>query len=361
MRLLSNIRTKRYPEEIARQLRVPILQHGLVRTSRADSLSSIRRTSPLIGAAMFLASVAGQIVAEDTSARAIAGGTCEPVRYQSAGLTEHSIESGGRRRSFSLYAPRSYSGEKAVPVVFDLHASGISPAVELKITGMDKAAEQNDLVVVLPAAVIDPRGDVVWNIPHQASGVDDVAFVEDVLETVSKLLCVDATRVYATGFSGGARFASELACRMPNHFAAIGAVGGLRHPTGAEGACKRGRHLVPIIAFHSTDDPVNPYEHDPARSPAHWTYGVEEALRRWADWMGCAISAEEQLSKDIIRVRYVGCENGAGMEFYRLSGTGHTWPGSSFAFSDYLGATEDEIDATALTLQFFQRYRLISD
>jgi polyhydroxybutyrate depolymerase len=177
---------------------------------------------------------------------------------------------------------------------------------------------------------------------------------------VNKLLCLDATRVYATGFSGGARFASELACRLPDHFAAIGAVGGLRHPEGAEGECERGRHVVPIIAFHSTDDPVNLYEHDQARSPAHWTYGVEEALRRWADWMGCAARAEEQLSKDIIRVIFPDCDDGAGMEFYRLSGTGHTWPGSNFAFSDYLGATEGEIDATALTLQFFERYRLIS-
>jgi polyhydroxybutyrate depolymerase len=324
-------------------------------------LSLPRRITILIGAVMALISMTGQAAAENTSARSMAGETCQPARYQSAGLTEHNIESNGRLRHFSLYVPRSYSGEKAMPVVFDLHATGISPAIELKITSLDKAAEENEFVTVMPAAVTDRGGGPTWNIPHQASGVDDVAFVEDVLERANKLLCLDAKRVYATGFSGGARFASELACRMPDHFAAIGAVGGLRHPAGAEGECKRGRHIVPIIAFHSTNDPVNPYEHHPARSPAHWTYGVDEALRRWTNWMGCATSAEEQLSKNIIRFRYADCKNGVSMEFYRLSGTGHTWPGSSFAFSGDLGATEDEIDATALTLQFFERYRLLSN
>jgi polyhydroxybutyrate depolymerase len=116
---------------------------------------------------------------------------------------------------------------------------------------------------------------------------------------------------------------------------------------------------VPIIAFHSTDDPVNPYAHDPARSPAYWTYGVDEAVRRWTDRLGCsAPAALEQISAGITRITHASCRARARIVLYRLSGTGHTWPGSAFAFPDHLGRTEDAISATRLILEFFDSHRL---
>ena len=304
-----------------------------------------------------LLGLAGQA---STAAAEAAASSCQPVRAHAAGLSEHRVQSGGRTRSFSLYVPRSYSGERAVRMVLDLHASGISPAIELKVTGMEKAAEEKGFVVVLPAAVTPfPQGGTTWNIPYGGTGVDDVAFIKDVLATAKGLLCIDETRVYAMGFSGGARLASELACRLPDRFAAIGAVGGLRHPAGAEGRCAAEGRAVPIIAFHSTDDPVNPYEYDPVRSPAYWTYGVEEAVRRWTDTLGCsAPAAQERLSHDVTRIIHPSCRDRASIVLYRLSGTGHTWPGSAFAFPAHLGRTEDAIDATRLMLEFFDSHRL---
>lgn len=74
-----------------------------------------------------------------------------------------------------------------MPLVLDLRASGISPETELLVTGMDHAAEDHGLVVLLPAATIDfPRGGYTWNVPPAADGVDDVVFVDDVLEAVRR-------------------------------------------------------------------------------------------------------------------------------------------------------------------------------
>lgn len=283
---------------------------------------------------------------------------CQPSRPHAAGLTEHRVEADGRTRAFMLYVPRSYTGETAVPLVFDLQASGITPAVELQVTGMDRAAEEHSFVVVLPqAAMAFAGGGTSWNVPFKDGEVDDVGFVEQLLETVGERVCTDSTRVYAAGFSGGARFASELACKLPNRFAAIGAVAGLRHPQGHEGACRTGDWAVPIIAFHSTDDPVNTYEYEPGRSPPYWSYGMEEALRRWSGFMQCQPPAEDQLSETSRRLTWSDCRDGARIEFYRLSDSGHTWPGSSFTFPENLGTTDRTIDATSLTVQFFDRFR----
>ncbi|KAJ1616736.1 hypothetical protein T492DRAFT_527490 [Pavlovales sp. CCMP2436] len=66
-------------------------------------------------------------------------------------------------------------------------------------------------------------------------------------------MCLDASRVYATGISRGGRFASRLASEMSDIIAAVGIVSGIRYPTP-----NNATRPVPIIAFHGTADPINP-------------------------------------------------------------------------------------------------------
>ena len=65
-----------------------------------------------------------------------------------------------------------------------------------------------------------------WNVPVQEGRPDDVTYVSDVIDRVSKQVCTDDTRVYATGFSGGARMSSLLACKLGSRLAAIAPVSG---------------------------------------------------------------------------------------------------------------------------------------
>jgi len=59
--------------------------------------------------------------------------------------------------------------------------------------------------------------------------------------------------VYATGFSGGARMTSQLACDDAGLFAAVAPVSGLRRPK----PCATTR-AVPVISFHGSADPIDP-------------------------------------------------------------------------------------------------------
>lgn len=304
----------------------------------------------LIGAMVSAAGLAawGCAVGPETAPIASTS-TCAIARPFAFGLSSETITSNGRPRAYEIYVPQTYDGRSAAPVVFDLHASGISPRVELAITGMDRAAEERGFIVVAPAAVAPfPDGGTTWNVPYRGDGVDDVAFVTDVLEHVQNSLCIDESRIYAIGFSGGARLASELACRAPSRFTAISAVGGLQAPA----SCELGS--TSILAFHSLDDPINHYEHDPARSPPWWTHGVDDALARWSETLACASPrVETQLAADIDRVALTECRGGAHVVLYRMSGSGHTWPGSAFEFPQYLGETEHDLNATELSVQFF--------
>ena len=108
---------------------------------------------------------------------------------------------------------------------------------------------------------------------------DDVSFLEQLVTVLEQKYCVDSHRVYATGFSGGARIASQLACDASTTFAAVGPVSGLRFPS----PCPSTRP-VPVISLHGTSDPVDPYL---GNGQKYWTYSVPVAAQRWATHNGC--------------------------------------------------------------------------
>ena len=50
---------------------------------------------------------------------------------------------------------------------------------------------------------------------------DDEAFLVDVIDHLQATLCLDARRLYGTGYSGGGRMISQFACDVPRRLAAM--------------------------------------------------------------------------------------------------------------------------------------------
>ncbi|MEO0561144.1 MAG: hypothetical protein AAF125_03470 [Chloroflexota bacterium] len=104
------------------------------------------------------------------------------------------------------------------------------------------------------------QGVPVWNISGQTNGnlADDIGFVQALIDELSVTHNVDSTRIYAVGGSMGGMFSFELACQLPDTFAAVaGMSGGMTAMT--TNRCEVGRP-IPILQIHSTDDPLVPYE-----------------------------------------------------------------------------------------------------
>ena len=112
-----------------------------------------------------------------------------------------------------------------------------------------------------------------------AGAADDIAILTGLPATLEHRYCIDPTRVYATGFSGGARTASQLACDASTVYPAVAPVCGLRRPT----PCPATR-VVPIVAFHSTADSVDPFD---GNGQLYWTYSVPHAAIDWAAQNSC--------------------------------------------------------------------------
>ncbi len=262
----------------------------------------------------------------------------------------------GVQRSWRLYVPDQYEPGKALPMVVEFHASSSTPDWQGQLSTFETLAASAGFFIARPEALYTRESDgrISWNVDRAEDGVDDVRFVRQMIDEIRKQYTVDPNRIYATGFSGGARMSSRLACDLSDLIAAVGPVAGIRYPD----KCSPSRP-VPVIAFHGKQDGINPYD-PPADSPAHWRMSVEDAIRGWVDQNECRDApSETAVSSTVTRISYRGCAGGAAVDFYRSDDGGHTWPGTPLAETLQrigMGFTNSEVDATRLLWEFFARH-----
>lgn len=264
----------------------------------------------------------------------LTSGTCDLAA--APGVTEQQLTSGGRERSFRLFVPPGYDGRTPMPLVLDLHGSGGSSAGQAGTSRFEALAAREGFLVATLQADENRR----WNVPVTDDRADDVLYVSDVIDHVSARACADPARVYATGFSGGARMSSLLACRLGDRVAAIAPMAGLRWPGPCEG------RPVPVLTFHGLADPQNTYEGGATDRGAEWLESVPDALAGWAEHNGCDAQALiEDEPGPLSTLRYEGCDDGAEVRLVRIDGLGHVW-------------ARDEVDATEAMWEFFERHAL---
>lgn len=253
----------------------------------------------------------------------------------SAGVQETRLTTGGRERTYRLFVPAGYDGSTRLPLVLNLHPSGGTSAGQERTSGFEAVAARERFVVVSPQA---ENGR--WNVPVQSARADDVAYISAVLDEVSTRLCIDPARIYATGFSGGARMSSLLACNLNSRIAAIAPVAGLRWPAPCKG------RAVPILTFHGLADQQNPYDGNAVGRGEEWVESVPDALASWARHNGCRAEAiAEDPEGPLSTIRYSGCRDNADVRLIRIDGLGHTW-------------TRREVDSTEEIWRFFKTQSL---
>ena len=219
--------------------------------------------------------------AAGTLAAARGGSGCgQPA---TAGSVTYSLQSGGQTRAVIVHVPASYSGKAKVPLVLNLHGSESTAQAQEVFSGMDVTSDADGFIVASPQALIPAADGYEWNIPGvplpggqnaPANATNDVTFLTGLVRSLAAKYCVDTSRVYATGMSGGGRMASQLACDASQTFAAVAPVAGLRFPS----RC-------------------------PAATP--WTVR----------------------GNDYIVTEDGGCASNAPVELYAIGDEGHEWPG----------------------------------
>jgi len=286
---------------------------------------------------------------------------CTPARALAADAPERkggTLPFGGIDRRYLLHLPPQYDGTTRLPVVFDFHGHGSSATVQLFYSRITPVADREGFVVVAP----EGQGAT----PHftllgaTATEADDVEFTVALLDELIGWLCLDPTRVYATGMSNGGALSSVLACRAADRFAATGAVAALIHLP----QCAQRPGPAPFVAMMGTADPVVPYAGGRVNCCGNPNIpATPDTIAGFARSSGCEPDpVTERIGPDVELQRYQGCDDGAAVELYVIEGGGHTWPGSPIDLSGRgLGATTASVDATETMWAFFERHRLVPE
>ncbi|MEZ5246080.1 MAG: PHB depolymerase family esterase [Acidimicrobiales bacterium] len=291
------------------------------------------------------------------------------------GMSEFVLEAGGAEHDVRLYVPSTYDGTSELPLVMDFHGFGSNGRQQAALTGYEELAEDEGFVVVHPTAVPasgDEQRRNSWEtVELDDPAKDDIAFTEELIDLLVEDYCVDATRVYATGMSGGGLFTSQLVCEMSDRLAAAVSVAAISYPESCDPV-----RPVPFIAIHGTDDPTVPFDGDltgtrfegEAFTQLLFSEPMPEQFGRFAVAMGCNPEGERvQESTDIATTTYRGCDDDVPLVFYEVIGGGHAWPSSPLAEPDspvvaqltaLQGYTTFEINATTDAWAFFEQHAL---
>ncbi len=236
------------------------------------------------------------------------------------------IQHDGVNREYVLYAPNSYDGLSAAPILFNFHGFGGSASEFMTAADMRPLAEADTFILVYPqGSCLD--GLSHWNAcpleGDNKSDADDFGFVEAMINEISSQYNIDLERIYAAGYSNGGMMAYGLANYKSDLIAAVASVSGaMLDCTGSTS------HPMPVIHLHGTADGVLPYN-----GSNDWN-SVQSTLDHWINFNNTStnptVSSDNNGGITIEHYEYGQGDNSIAVEHYKYIGGEHVWFNSTF-------------------------------
>ena len=134
-----------------------------------------------------------------------------------AGKQNMSVTVDGKKRTFIMYIPNSYKGDKPVPLFVDYHPVMGNGEGQYKDTKYRTLTEKEGVISLYPDGTKSADSRKMgpgWNVGPCCSDDDDVKFSREMIAAVEEIACIDKKRVYAAGFSMGGGMSNHVACFM---------------------------------------------------------------------------------------------------------------------------------------------------
>jgi len=134
----------------------------------------------------------------------------------------------------------------------------------------------------------------------------------------------------------------------------------------------RSSRAVPIMHFHSVDDPRALYSGGlgppfPLTKSQVFHPNIERMIAKWVQHNSCAAEPtiadrrvqQEPRAQTASKFVYSHCRDGAEIVLWKLTGAGHVWPGGRQKVMErVLGASTTIVDANQEMWNFFSRFSL---
>jgi polyhydroxybutyrate depolymerase len=116
------------------------------------------------------------------------------------------------------------------PLLILLHSASTSGAHQERYMKLGPVAKKSGIIYIAPDGTLSPEGKRFWNASKSCCNkfkqdVDDVAYINSLIDEISAKTPVDPKRIYLIGHSNGAFMSYTFACKT-NRVAAIVAIAG---------------------------------------------------------------------------------------------------------------------------------------
>ena len=183
-----------------------------------------------------------------------------PATNAASGNYKTLVTSDGYTRRYILIATVGVDSQTPVPLLIALHGFTGSAAQFMSSAQFETTTPKRTMIVAYPDGLGAESGlPQSWNAGGCCSGlrpdvIDDVAFIAQLIATISKSANIDSTRIWVAGHSNGAMMAYRVACELSSTVTAVAAgAGALMVPTCAP------TRPVSMIHVHGKADTTVPF------------------------------------------------------------------------------------------------------
>jgi polyhydroxybutyrate depolymerase len=278
-----------------------------------------------------------------------------------AGFVDGSYIYKGQLRKYSIYIPDIYTTRNVkVPLLLGLHGYGdvVSNFRNICMTGIADTANY----ICVYAEGLPFFGSNAWNsgagsgLINVNSTIDDVGFLNGLIDTVISKYKIDTTRMYAFGFSFGGFMTDRLATQNSTRFAAAANVAGLHGNFLAGLLPAKG---MPYIKFHGTEDPTIKYDGSQTVGlfPG-FGLSAENTVKFWVTQNRCDTAAVIDTMPDnaddgkrFVRFTYNNGRDNSKVVFYKVINGVHSWygtPASDISYCQTIWSFFRQFSRTAL-------------
>ncbi|WP_205513543.1 extracellular catalytic domain type 1 short-chain-length polyhydroxyalkanoate depolymerase [Longitalea arenae] len=283
--------------------------------------------------------------------------TAPPPRHFQASITVN-----GLHRSYIVNLPPAYYSDtiRAYPMVIALHGTGGSASQFERDYEFSEKADASGFVAVYPNGVAS-NGVLhlrSWNAGSccdfaMKNGIDDVSFISQLIDKMTRTYLIDPKRVYVTGMSNGGMMTYRLAAELSNKIAAIA-------PVSASMVYTAPAHQpgpMPILHLHSALDRIVPY-YGGSNALGYYFPPIDSVLNGWAIRNNCLPNARVVVDNaQYKQLEWTNAQGNVLISHYVTQDGGHAWPGGKQVRSR-ADIPSQVINANDLIWSFFQRFKL---
>lgn len=223
------------------------------------------------------------------------------------------------------------------PLVLVCHGySGTAQGI-MDYSQFNALAEEFGFAVCYPQGTLDGSNTTFFNVGYDFQNnqtVDDVAFVEELIDSLQAMHSLSEQDVFCTGMSNGGDFSYMLACQASETFKAIAPVAGMIMQDIMDDC--NPINEVSILEIHGTQDNVTYWQGDPNNNDGWGAYpSIPNTIDFFTNMFGLtALSSavfpdiDPTDGSTVSSDKYTQLGSCTEVWLYTVNGGGHDWPGS---------------------------------